>query len=111
MASAVVLTGVLCAGSIAAGVQVKDAVTLVTAGYAAAIGEPQAQARIISSFSVFAGSDANVRSLVAGLRQGSEIMLTAPASDGQPGTATRFTPPTRPMDYGNVSISLALARE
>ncbi|MGH8633087.1 MAG: hypothetical protein ACRET7_03035, partial [Burkholderiales bacterium] len=54
---------------------------------------------------------ANARSLVAGLRQGNEITLTAPAAGGQPGTATRFTPPTRPMDYGNVRIALALARE
>lgn len=111
MASALVLSGVLCAGSITAGVQLKDAVNLVTEGYAAAIGEPQAQARVIGSFSVFAGSEANARSLVAGLRQGNEITLTVPATGGQPGTETRFTPPTRPMDYGNVSISLALARE
>ena len=112
MASALVLSGVLCAWSIAAGVQLKyDGATPVTEGYAAAIGEPQARARIISSFSVFAGSEANALSLVAGLRQGREITLTVPANGGQPGAATRFTPPTRPMDYGNVRISLALARE
>ena len=111
MASALVLSGVLCAWSIAAGVQRKDAATPVTEGYAAAIGDPQAEARIISSFLVFAGSEANALSLVAGLRQGSEITLTGPANGGQPGAATRFTPPTRPMGYGNVRISLALARE
>jgi hypothetical protein len=109
MASVLVLSGVLCAGGIAAGVQLKDAAITVNEGYAAAIEEPQA--RIISSFSDFAGSEANARSLVAGLRQGSEITLTVPASGGQPGTATRFTPPTRPLDYGDVRISLALARE
>jgi hypothetical protein len=111
MASALVLSGVLCTWSIAAGVQRKDAATRVTEGYAAAIGEPQAEARIISSFSVFAGSEANALSLVAGLRQGSDITLTVPANGGQPGAATRFTPPTGPMGYGNVRISLALARE
>ncbi len=110
VASALVLGGVLCAVSIAAGVQLKDAATPVTEG-AAAIGEPQAETRIISSFSVFAGSEANALSLVAGLREGSEITLTVPANGGQPGAATRFTPPTRPMGYGNVRISLALARE
>jgi hypothetical protein len=109
MASVLVLSGVLCAGGIAAGVQLKDAAITVNEGYAAAIEEPQA--RIISSFSDFAGSEANARSLVAGLRQGSEITLTVPASGGQPGTATRFTPPTRPLDYGDVRFSLALARE
>ena len=108
MASVLVLSGVLCAGGIAAGVQLKDAATSVTGGYAAAIEEPQA--RIISEFSELAGSEANARSLVAGLRQGSEITLTVPANGGQPGTATRFTPPTRPLDYADVRIALALAR-
>ncbi|MGH8699732.1 MAG: hypothetical protein ACREVR_00965, partial [Burkholderiales bacterium] len=111
MASVLVLGGVLCAGGIAAGVLLKGAVTPVTEESTAAIEEPYAQARIISSFSDFAGSEANARSLVAGLRQGSEITLTAPAAGGMPGTATRFTPPTRPMDYGNVRFALALARE
>jgi hypothetical protein len=111
MASVLGLSGVLCAGGIAAGVQLKDAATAVTEGYTAAIEEPQAQARIISEFSELAGSEANARSLVAGLRQASEITLTVPASGGQPGTVTRFMPPTRPLDYGDVRISLALARE
>jgi len=108
MASVLVLGGVLCAGGIAAGVQLKDAATPVTGGYTAAIEEPQA--RIISEFSELAGSEVNARSLVAGLRQGGEITLTVPANGGQPGAATRFTPPTRPLDYGDVRISLALAR-
>jgi hypothetical protein len=107
-ASVLVLSGVLCAGGIAAGVQLKVAATSVTGDYTAAIEEPQA--RIVSEFSELAGSEANARSLVAGLRQGSEVTLTLPASGGQPGTATRFTPPTRPLEYGDVLISLALAR-
>ena len=111
MASVLVLSGVLGAGGIAAGVQLKDAATSVTEGYTAAFAEPQAQARIISSFSDFAGSEANARSLVAGLRQGSEITLTVPVSGEQPGTTIRFTPPTHPLDYSDVRISLALARE
>ncbi|MGH8635116.1 MAG: hypothetical protein ACRET7_13425, partial [Burkholderiales bacterium] len=100
MASVLALGGVLCAGGIAAGVLLKGAVSPVTGESTAAIEEPHAQARIIDSFSDFAGSKANARSLVAGLRQGSEITLTTPAAGGQLGTATRFTPPTRPMDYG-----------
>jgi hypothetical protein len=107
-ASVLVLSGVLCAGGIAVGVQLKVAATSVNERHVAAIDE--LQARIISSFSDFAGSEANARSLVAGLRQGSEITLTAPANSGQPGTATRFTPPTRPLDYGDVRTALALAR-
>lgn len=111
VASVLALGGVLCAGGIATGVQLRDAATPVTGGYIAAIEEPEAQARIISSFADFAGSESNARSLVTGLRQGSEIALTVPANSGQPGTATRFTPPTRPLDYSDVRISLALARE
>lgn len=110
-AVAILLSGALCAGGIAAGAQVKGAAIPVTGGEAVSSGEPQAQARIVSDFSDFAGSDANARSLVAGLRHGNAITLTAPAAGGQPGTATGFTPPTRPMDYGDVRISLALARE
>ena len=108
IASVLVLSGVLCAGGIAAGVQLKDAATAANERHAAAIEE--LQTRIVSSFSDFAGSEANARSLVAGLRQGSEITLTVPASGGKPGTATRFTPPTRSLDYGDVRIALALAR-
>lgn len=110
-AVAILLSGALCAGSIAAGAQVKGAAIPVTGGEAVSSGESQAQARIVSDFSDFAGSDANASSLVAGLRHGNAITLTAPAAGGQPGTATGFTPPTRPMDYGDVRISLALARE
>lgn len=108
MASILVLGGVLCAGGIAAGVQLKDAATSASGGHTAAIEEPEA--RIVSSYSDFAGSHANAQSLVAGLRHGREITLTAPAKGGQPGTATRFTAPTRPLDYGDVRIALALAR-
>jgi hypothetical protein len=110
-AVAILLSGALCAGSIAAGAQVKGAAISVTGGEAVSSGEPQAQTRIVGDFSDFAGSDANARSLVAGLRHGNAITLTAPAAGGQPGTATGFTPPTRRMDYGDVRISLALARE
>lgn len=99
----------LGAGGIAAAVYVRDAAAPVPAGDAVASADPQPQARLIKDFSVFAGSDANARSLVTGLLQGTEIVL-APAS-GQPGPAARFVPPTRPMDYGNVRIALVLARE
>jgi hypothetical protein len=71
----------------------------------------QVETRLISSFSGFAGSDDNAHSLVTGLRQGSEITLTEPGTGGQAGETATFTPPTRPMGYGNVRISLALARE
>ena len=61
--------------------------------------------RIASDFGSFAGSRHNATNLVTGLRSGSTITLTE--RHHPPAT---FTPPTRPMGYGNVSTSLALAR-
>jgi hypothetical protein len=103
------VSAALGAGGIAAGVHLKDAAAPATAGDAVASAEPQAQVRLVNDFSSFAGSDANARNLVTGLRQGTEIVLVA--ASGKPGPAARFVPPTRPMDYGNVRIALVLARE
>jgi hypothetical protein len=111
MHCALLLTALLGAGSIAAGTGAQDAATPANARAAVSSGEPQAQTRLVGEFSAFAGSDSNARSLVAGLRQATEITLTAPGAGGQPGTATRLVPPTRPMDYGNVRVALVLARE
>lgn len=61
--------------------------------------------KIAADFQSFAGSDRNATALVTGLRSGSEITLTQP---GEP--AATFMPATKPMGYGNVSTSLALAR-
>lgn len=84
--------------------------------------ETPSQTRLIGGFTAFAGSQDNARSLVTGLRQGSEITLTTPTSGGQSGTGSvgtgiapsaadaTFTPPTRPMGYGNIRIALSLAR-
>ncbi len=61
--------------------------------------------KIAADFQTFAGSPRNANELVNGLRNSSQITLTqrgyAPAT---------FTPPTRPMGYGNVSTALALAQ-
>ena len=61
--------------------------------------------KIAADFQSFAGSKDNSTALVTGLRNGSEITLTQRGH--RPAT---FTPPTRPMGYGNVSTSLALAQ-
>lgn len=106
-AFALALSLALCAVQLAARADGRDA-ALPAAVEAISSGEPQARARLVAEFSRFAGSDTNALSLVEGLRQGGEITLTAP---GAPGTTARFTPPTRPMDYGNVRMALVLARE
>lgn len=110
-ARALVLIGVLGAASIAAGVYTWNSTTSSAAGDAVSSRESPAQAHLVGEFAEFAGSEPNARSLVGGLRQGNEITLIARAAGGQPGTAMRFMPPTRPMDYGNVRIALVLARE
>jgi antitoxin (DNA-binding transcriptional repressor) of toxin-antitoxin stability system len=61
--------------------------------------------KIAGDFESFAGSKRNSTALVTGLRSGAEVTLT---QKGQP--PARFTPATKPMGYGNVSTSLALAR-
>ena len=59
--------------------------------------------QLVKENSDFAGSEANSRSLVDGLRNGKEVTLTD-------GTSTaKFTPPTGKMGYGNVKIALAIA--
>jgi hypothetical protein len=107
------LSGTLCACAIAVGAQIRlpAAPSNEEQPEPATSPDLQAEARIVSTFGGFAGSEANARSLVAGLRQGNEVLLTAPARTGQPGMTARFTPPTRPMSYGDVRILLGLARE
>lgn len=88
---------------------------LIPACIAALLGAAPAQAdpgtnaegrevhRVGERYSGFAGSLANLQSLRTGLRRGSEITLT-----DRSGSVT-FTPPTRPMGYGNVRHALDLA--
>jgi len=61
--------------------------------------------KIAADFESFAGSQENSTALVTGLRNSSEITLT---QEGEP--SATFTPPTKPMGYGNVSTSLSLAK-
>ncbi len=62
--------------------------------------------KIASRFESLAGSPENAASLVAGLRSGTEITLSAPDST----TGISFTPTTRPMGYGNITQALSLAQ-
>jgi hypothetical protein len=52
-------------------------------------------------------SRTNLESLVHGLRTGTAITLTS--AQGTTGTSTTFTPPTRPMGYGNITRAMTLA--
>ena len=68
--------------------------------------------KLASTYSTFAGSDANAAALVNGLRTGKSITLTS--GSGTTGTATTgsttFTPATSKLGYGNVNKALALAK-
>ena len=79
-------------------IQTMDAST-ATKGSGAVTG------KIAGDFQSFAGSKENSTALVTGLRNGSEVTLT---QTGEP--SATFTPATKPMGYGNVSISLSLAK-
>lgn len=75
-----------------------------------AVSSPSGQhdARYVQSisgrFGTFAGSDENLQSLATGLRHGTEITLVGSGDE-----SLSFTPPTRPMGYGNVTHALNLA--
>ncbi len=72
-----------------------------------------AESKLASRFAAFAGSQENANALVSGLRHGQTITLQPPtvSPGGTPtGSATSFTPPTKPMGYGNVKIALSLAQ-
>jgi hypothetical protein len=73
--------------------------------------------RLASTYTTFAGSDANADALVDGLRNGTSITLetttTTTNADGTTSTATTpstFQPATGKLGYGNVNIVLALAQ-
>ena len=70
-------------------------------------GQVAVSGKIASAFSDFAGSTQNADSLVTGLRGSEPILLTG----GRPIRTVAFNPPTRPMGYGNVFISMSLAQQ
>jgi hypothetical protein len=65
--------------------------------------------KLTSEFSGWAGSTENADALVNGLRTGTAITLTSTGTGGTV-TTTTFSPPTRPMGYGNIRIALLLAK-
>ncbi|GAP66060.1 cell surface protein [Mizugakiibacter sediminis] len=79
----------------------------------AATGNTEA-GKLAAAYGGFAGSDANARALVDGLRDGTSITLNTSVTnpDGTTTTsATTFQPATGKMGYGEVDIALALAKD
>src|SRR5712664_3043708 len=58
---------------------------------------------LIQKYALLAGSEDNAKSLVTGLRDGTEVKLSSST------TSTSFTSPTGKMGFGNVNIALSLA--
>ena len=118
LASKMVLLSTLGMLSMATTASADDAATLRSETrrmdtLATSQGSAKVQGSLVTQFSGFAGSEANAQSLVTGLRSGTPVTLTSASTTG--GTtataALTFDPPTRPMGYGNVFISLALAKQ
>jgi hypothetical protein len=72
---------------------------------------------LASTYTTFAGSDANADALVEGLRKGKSITLDTTVTTTNPDgttstttTPTTFQPATGKLGYGNVNIVLALAQ-
>jgi hypothetical protein len=109
---AAIFAGASAGAAAADGSAVLQSETQRTDALSARHGQTLVQTRIASQFSAFAGSEENAQSLVTGLRSGTPITLSAPASGGTRGTTlTPIDPGTRPMGHGNVFISLALAQQ
>ncbi len=81
---------------------------------AASQGGSKVVDKLSTEFSSFLGADS--RAVVTGLRNGTPITLTRTAPSTTPGTTpvtttTTINPPTGKMGFGNVFISLALAKQ
>jgi len=82
-------------------------------------GQTQVATKIANNFTDFVGGEENALALVNGLRAGGDVTLVTvvpPPEGSPPGTLPTTTEtvvavPTKPMGWGNVKHSLALARD
>jgi hypothetical protein len=114
-ASALLCMGALAMGAPALRAAESDTQALTTQSsrmdsLATTKGGTTVSGKISADFSAFAGSTSNADALVGDLRNGAPITLTATDAKGVT-TSTTFQPPTGRMGYGNVFISLALAKQ
>jgi hypothetical protein len=75
-------------------------------------GQLRVASKFAAPFTTLAGSQENAVALATALRTGTPVTLTYTTTvDGKTTTTTTtFTPPTKPMGWGNVSHALALAQ-
>jgi hypothetical protein len=74
-------------------------------------GQSNVIGKTADAYTPFAGSRSNAENLAIGLRTGSEITLSSSGVPTPHSGSTTFTPPTKPMGYGNVNKSLALSSQ
>ncbi|HET8832059.1 MAG TPA: hypothetical protein VFN86_08295 [Casimicrobiaceae bacterium] len=67
-------------------------------------------ALVAEPFAALAGSNDNAIALANALRTGAPATLTAPSPDAATAKTTTFSPPTKPMGWGNVSYALEIAQ-
>ena len=107
---AVMVALALCANAAAT---TTDYSTTSSATTPATTGQTSVAGKVAHPFVTLAGSQENAVALANALRTGTPATLTYTSTDanGQPATTTTMiTPPTKPMGWGNVSHSLALAQ-
>jgi hypothetical protein len=75
---------------------------LLGASFAVSAQSPE---QLSARYTALAGSETNAKSLVTGLRDGTDVKLSSGAA------TTTIDPPTGKMGYGNVNIALALAEK
>jgi len=89
-----------------------DAQVIALDKTANARGQALVASKIAANFTALAGSDENALALVNALRTGEAVKLTyAPTGTATTPTVVTLDPPTGNMGWGNVKISLALAKD
>ena len=67
--------------------------------------------KLEAQYAVLAGSEQNAESLIAGLRDGKQVLLLATPDSTNPDAASlTFTPLTPKLGYGNINIALSLVQ-
>ena len=87
--------------------------TVTATGTTLSAGQMRVAGRVAAPFATLAGSSDNALALATALRTGTPATLSTTSTDTSGTTVvttTWITPPTKPMGWGNVSHSLALAQ-
>jgi len=69
------------------------------------------EVKLAAQYEALAGSQRNADSLIAGLRDGKNVLLiTNPTGPNPTASSVTFTPATGKLGYGNINIALSLAK-